>query len=57
MVYRAFPTFVIPFQFDLELLEAGVRQGVAEEATIDGYLRYASPLPAEIPENLVAQTE
>jgi hypothetical protein len=50
-----FPTFVIPFQFDLELFKPGLR--IAEDAQISGYVHYSSPTIAEIPPALEAQTE
>jgi cytoskeletal protein CcmA (bactofilin family) len=50
-----FPTFVIPFQFDLELFKPGLR--ISEDAHIGGYLHYTAPTEAAIPEALAAQTE
>jgi hypothetical protein len=50
-----FPTFVIPFQFDLQLLKPGLR--VADGAQVTGYIHYSSPTVAEIPDALDEQTE
>ena len=49
-----FPTFIIPFQFDLELFTPGLR--ITGGAQIGGYLHYSAPVAAEIPEALQAQT-
>ncbi|NWF68523.1 MAG: polymer-forming cytoskeletal protein [Chloroflexi bacterium] len=50
-----FPTFIIPFQFDLEFLRPGLRLG--ENATIAGRLRYRASVEAELPAGLADTTE
>lgn len=50
-----FPTFVIPFQFTLELFKPGLR--VTENASIGGYLHYTGPTVGEIPPALEPKTE
>ncbi|MFN8371815.1 MAG: polymer-forming cytoskeletal protein [Anaerolineae bacterium] len=49
-----FPTFVIPFPFDLELFKPGLR--VAEDARLGGYLHYSGPTLGEVPPALLEQT-